>query len=247
MINDDERTKFLNCIGKIYQENNLKGIGTYQEKTLHKVIKNYYEENDIYQEVKVNGYVADIKKENKIIEIQTKAFNKLVPKLKSFLNEYQVNIIYPIAQTKYLSWIDKDTYEEKSIRKSPKKGSIYDAILELYKIKWFLNHPNLKITLLFIDIKEIRYLDGWSKDKKKGSSRCNQIPLDLIDEVEIKDFLMFVPFNDEEFTSKDYAKKVKKTQHRAQVILNILTYLEVIEVVRKEKRMNVYKIKNKKL
>ena len=58
---------------------------------------------------------------------------------------------------------------------------------------------------------------------------------------------MFVPFNDEEFTSKDYAKKVKKTQHRAQVILNILTYLEVIEVVRKEKRMNVYKIKNKKL
>lgn len=243
MINDKDKEKFLNCIGKIYQTYKLKGIGTYQEKTLHKVIKNYYEENEELQEIAVNGYVADIKRDNQIIEVQTRAFNKLVCKLDAYLNDYEVNIIYPIAYEKYIAWIDTDTLEEKSVRKSPKTGSIYDAILELYKIKRFLNHPNLKIKLLFINIKELRYLNGWSKDKKKGSSRCNQLPLELIDEIQIDDFSIFVPFKDNEFTSKDYAKITKKTVHRAQVILNILKYLEIIEVIRKEKRMNVYKIK----
>lgn len=243
MINEFQKEKFNNCIGKIYKTNNIKGIGTFQEKTLHKVIKNYYETNEENQEVKVNGYIADIFKNNQIIEIQTRAFNKLVPKLEKYLPDYQVNIIYPIAYQKYISWIDPNSGEEVSNRKSPKKGSFYDIILELYKIKKFLNNPNLKITLLYLNIKELRYLNGWSKDKKRGSSRCNQIPLELIDELELNDYSIFVPEKEKEFTSKEYAKTTKKTIHRAQVILNILCFLDVIEVVGKEKRMNIYKYK----
>lgn len=243
MVSGVKKEKFNNCVGKIYKTNIIKGIGTYQEKTLHKVIKHYYEDNEEYHEQKVNGYIADIFKDNKIIEIQTRAFNKLVPKLENYLKEYPVNIIYPIAYKKYISWIDVDSGEESDSRKSPKTGSYYDIILELYKIKKFLNSKNLKITLLYINIKELRYLNGWSKNKKKGSSRCDQIPLELVDEVELNDYSIFVPDKEKEFTSKDYAKWTKKTLHRSQVILNILVYLDIIEVIRKEKRMNVYKYK----
>ena len=243
MITNENKEKFNKIKGNIYRANEYKGIGTYQEKMLHRVIKSYYEEDVTFQEIKVNGYVADIFKNNQIIEVQTRSFNKLVKKLDAFLNDYNVNIVYPIAHYKYISWIDEMTLEEKSIRKSPKVGNITDVILELYKIKQYLKNPNLKITLLFIDLKELRYLNGWSKDQKRGAERCNQIPLQLVDEIVLDDYSIFVPFKEIEFTSKDYAKKLRITIHRAQVILNILKYLEIIEVIRKEKRSNVYKYK----
>ena len=53
-------------------------------------------------------------------------------------------------------------------------------------------------------------MNGWSHDKKKGSTRYDRIPTDLIEEVEIRqpeDYLQFVPYELEEpFHSKDFAK-----------------------------------------
>ena len=39
-------------------------------------------------EIKVKGSVADIKNADGIVEIQTRAFERLLPKLKKFLGEY---------------------------------------------------------------------------------------------------------------------------------------------------------------
>ena len=75
------------------------GIGTLGEKTLHAVIKNYLEPREELQEVRVNGYVADICRENQIWEVQTRNFNTLRRKLEAFLPEYKVTVVYPIAAT----------------------------------------------------------------------------------------------------------------------------------------------------
>ena len=241
MLTEEKKMLFKKCIGNISITSANKSIGTYQEKTLHKVVKNYFENNEENQEIKIGKYVCDILKENKIIEIQTRSFNKLVGKLDYFLKAYEVEIVYPIAHKKYISWLDYNTLEEKDYRKSPKTGSVYDAFKELYKIKKYLNHNNLKITILLIDIKEQRYLNGYSKDKKRGSSRCNQIPLELIDEITLNNYDILVIDKENEFTSKDYAKAIKRNRHCAQIILNILCYLDIIQIVRKERRTNVYK------
>ena len=39
---------------------NRNGIGTLSEKTVHAILKNYYEPDEDYHEIPVNGYVADI-------------------------------------------------------------------------------------------------------------------------------------------------------------------------------------------
>ena len=65
---------------------------------------------------------------------------KLRRKLDTFLKYYPVTIVYPIVHTKYLYWIDEETGEISSKRKSPKTGTIYDAVPELYKIKMYLNN-----------------------------------------------------------------------------------------------------------
>lgn len=233
-----DKERFKEQIDKCIDKSLIKGIGTYQEKTLHKVIKNYYDDNTSNQEIKVDGYICDVVKEGLIIEIQTRSLDKLKNKLDNLLPNHKIKVVYPIPYIKYVCWINDG--EVVSERKSPKVGSIYDISKELYKIKWYLNHPNLELTILLINLKEYRNLDGYSKDKKRGSTRYDRIPLELVDEIVINDYHMFLPF-DGEFTSKDYAKKTKQNLSRAQTLLTILKYLNIIEVVGKDKRYNIYK------
>ena len=88
---------------------NRNGIGTLSEKTVHAILKNYYEPDEDYHEIPVNGYVADIYRDGNIIEIQTANFNKLRNKLDVFLNDYQVTVVYPMPYIKWLSWLDEET------------------------------------------------------------------------------------------------------------------------------------------
>ena len=144
-------------------------IGTLSEKTIHAVVKNYYEPDDEKQEVPIEGMYADIFTGKEIIEIQTRRFDQVRKKLERFLPLYPVTVVLPIPDTKWLIWIDEETGELSQKRKSPKRGSAYEAFKELYKIKPYLKKEGLTIVLLFLDMEEYRLLNGWSRDKKKGS------------------------------------------------------------------------------
>lgn len=147
------------------------GIGTLKEKTLHKVVKNYLEPNLNNQEIKIGNYYVDIFNDGKIIEIQTRQFNSLRKKLEFLLQDYDVTVCYPTFHVKTIKWINEETHMVEDIRKSPKRGSIYDVFRELYRIKQLLKYPRLKLKILLIDLDEYRLLNGWSKDKKRGSYR----------------------------------------------------------------------------
>lgn len=83
------------------------GIGTLSEKTVHAVMKNYYAPDTDMHEIPIENFVADIYTGQEIIEIQTRAFNKMRRKLDAFLPLYPVTIVYPIPHIKWLSWIDR--------------------------------------------------------------------------------------------------------------------------------------------
>ena len=163
-------------------------------------------------------------------------------KLSFFLQEHDVTIVYPVAHIKWLSWLDMETGELSSKRKSPKKGSFYQIIPELYKIKMFLNNPRLHFIISLIDVEETRYLNGWSYDKKRGSSRMDGIPVDIYDELRIDtiaDYLKLLPDTlPEQFTTKDYAKCAHIQQKYATTGLNVL--LETQTVKRVGKLGNAY-------
>lgn len=72
------------------------GIGTLSEKTVHAVMKNYYAPDTDMHEIPIENFVADIYTGQEIIEIQTRAFNKMRRKLDAFLPLYPVTIVYPI-------------------------------------------------------------------------------------------------------------------------------------------------------
>lgn len=229
----------------INRERERTSIGTLSEKTLHSVLKHTFEPDQRKQEIKIGTFYADIKNDKGIIEIQTRNFNALRKKLDFFLQDYTVTIVYPIACEKWLVWLDPTTGEVTKKRKSPKKGSIYHAFSELYKIKFFLVHPNIRIHIVLLDIIEYRSLDGWSKDKKKGASRYDQLPEKIIDIIElnsIKDYEKFIPHElPMHFTTKDYKKVSGLNLSSSQIAINVLKHIGVIIPVGKQGNTIIYK------
>ena len=97
---------------------------------------------------------------------------------------------------KWLSWLDEETGYIGPKRKSPKKGNPYEAFYQLYKIKSYLTNPNIRIKIVMMNMEEIRLLNGWSKDKKKGSSRFDRIPTEIVEEIDLyslEDYMQMVP------------------------------------------------------
>ena len=222
------------------------GIGTLSEKTLHAILKNFYEPDEDRHEIPIDRFVADIYTGEEIIEIQTGQFNRMREKLKCFLEEYPVTIVYPVAHHKWLHWIDEETGEVSAGRKSPKKGSEYAAFVELYRIKMFLKDPNLKIKIIMLDMDEYKILNGWGKQKKNNASKYDRIPNRFVEEICIErkeDYLQFLPMSlPEQFTTKEFAKITKCGAQLAGVTLNLLNYLEVVKRVGKRGNAFLYEV-----
>lgn len=220
-------------------------IGTLGEKTLHSVLKYYYEPDVQKHEIRLGRYVADIYNEKGAIEIQTRNFAALREKLDFLLKNYPVTVIYPVAYTKWLYWIDEDTGEISKKHQSPKRGTPYSVFWELYRIKHLLKHPNLSLIIILLDVEEYRLLNGWSQDKKRGAQRYEVIPLAFKEQITIKciaDYKKLIPEGlPETYTSKDFKKASGLSLSASQISLNILTYLGIIERVGKQKQSFLYK------
>mgnify|MGYP000597902183 FL=1 len=238
---------FVNAKDKIIgKAHNNKGIGTLSEKTLHAVLKLYYEPDEDKHEVAMSGYYADIYNDKGIIEIQTRQLNKLRDKLSVFLQDYHVTVVYPLPFNKWLSWVNPDNGEVQGRRKSPRHFTEYDAFYELYKIKIYLKNPNLSINLVLMDMEEYKLLNGWSYDKKRGSTRYDRVPAGIRRIVKfdrIEDYMQLVPADlKEDFTVKDFAMAAGVSVEASRYTLNILNYLEIVKRTGRVKNGYVYNV-----
>lgn len=222
------------------------GIGTLGEKTLHAVLKAAFAPDESKQEVKIGRFYADIADGDRIIEIQTRNFNALRGKLSFFLEKYTVTVVYPIAKVKWLIWTDPETGEASKPRKSPKTGRAGEVFFELYKIKPLLTHPNFRLCLVLLELTEYRNLDGWSHDRKKGSSRLERIPERLIEMISIERkeaYIKLIPQGlPEHFTAKEFGKAGGLSPRCAQLALNVLRAVGTVRQTGKRGNAFVYEV-----
>ena len=188
----------------------FEGIGRLNEGSLHKTLKLYFEPDISRHEIKIGRFVADILNGDGIIEIQTRAFRNMKKKLEAFLSVGRVTVVFPVAVSKDVVWLDPQTGEMTSPRKSPKKGKPCDIFAELYWIREYLFHPSFSIRILLMTTTDVRLLCGWDESKKRGSHRTDRVPRELIEEILVEnthDYLDLLPkgLPQGEFTSKDFA------------------------------------------
>ena len=200
-------------------------IGTYKEKNLHRILKRYFEEDPQYQEVPTCGFVADIRRDGIITEIETNSFTGLKPKLEAYLPEYTVRLVYPVAAKKTVSWIDPATGDITARRPSPKRATVYDAIFELVRLLPYVNHERLTVLAVLLEVDEYRFLDGWSRDRKRGSHRFERMPADLygIEELSSNDDLRrFIPERcTAGFSTADFAEAARIPVERARGVMKV--------------------------
>ncbi len=163
-----------------------RGIGTLGERTLHAVLKNYFEPRPENHEIKIGRYVADIVNDEGITEIQTRSFDRLRAKLAAFSALAPVTVVCPVVRRKTLVWIDPESGEMSKPRKSPKNGRLTDALRELCRIHEFIGKENIRICIILLDCEEYRMRDGWANDGKRGSTRYERIPTELVEEIYIE-------------------------------------------------------------
>lgn len=242
-----DREAFENAKKKIIGVDRQRlGIGTLSEKTVHAILKNYYQPDEDKQEIPIENYVADIYADGEIIEIQTRQFDKMRGKLQTFLPLYPVTVVYPIPRQKWIIWIDEESGELSRKRKSPVTGNPYMVFPELYKIKMFLRDPHLRLRLAMLDMEEYRLLNGWSRDRKKGASRYDRIPTEFVQELETdcpEDFMQFVPLELEgAFTCAEFAEAARISTSLARITLNILLHMGTVERTGKKGRQYLYEV-----
>jgi hypothetical protein len=220
------------------------GIGTLGEKTLHAILKHYLEPDDSRHEIRIGAFHADIFGPEGIQEIQTAGFGKLRPKLDAFLPLAHVTLVYPVARTKWVMWIDPDTGEVTKRHKSPKHGRLTDIFRELVRIKPYLTDPRLSLHILLMDVEEYRCLNGWSHNRKRGSTRFDRIPSAVAGEcrIHLPDGLeLLIPDGlPELFRSHDFAEATHMPLRDAQRAVNVLLSTSHFHIVGKEGRCRLY-------
>ncbi len=91
---------------------------------------------------------------------------------------------------------------------------------------------------------EYRLLNGWSRNKKRGSTRYDRMPLSLYDEIRVErteDFMQFVPIDlAEPFTN--FAKAAGIRRELAADAVPILMYLEILRRDGKRGREYLYRV-----
>jgi len=237
-----DRIRFAGICKEVTEKRSVKtGIGTLGEKTLHAVLKRYFEPYEKNHEVSIGGYVADIVGENGIIEIQTGSFDKIRKKLDLFLSVAQVTVVYPVAYSKWIVRYGDETRK----RKSPKTGSPYEAFRELYRIKQHLRHDNLKICIIMLDIMEYNDPDSRNTGRTKGSPGKDRVPADIREELYIeclRDYNKLVPESlPQLFTSEHFRKAAGTSIRNARMALNILSFTGALERVGKQGNAYLYK------
>lgn len=264
MTNDD-KLRFDSICREVAAEGlDGAGIGTMAEKRMHKSLKRYICSDGSCHEVRIKpdgnpstegrekgesgrgGYIADIYRDGQIFEIQTAGFYPLKKKIEFYLKntDFTVTVVHPLIAQKWSVWVDPETGETTKRRRSPKKEKLTDLLPEIFWLSDHLDSDRLYFRALIIEAEEYRMLDGWSRDKKKGSTRYERIPVALTDEVSFssKEVAGLIPDTlNMEFTAPEFSKATGLRGRKAYYALKLLCIVGAAEKGEKRGRSFVYK------
>ena len=183
----------------------MSDIGTLNEGPLHAALKQHYAEPGDEFEVPLDRFVIDIRRGNRLIEVQTVSFASMGKKLDHLLPDYEILLVHPIAISTHLERPDKPR------RKSPKRGSIYNLFEELVSVPTLIDHPNLTIDVALVSVAKTQKHDPKLR-RGRGGYRTTHRSLIELHEVQRfssgQDLLSLLPTTElpERFTTADIAE-----------------------------------------
>jgi len=227
-------------------------IGTLAEKSMHASLKAIYAQPGDRLEVELDGYVIDILRQLEhepapytCIEIQTRGLAKLKAKLEALLDKHFIQVVYPIAQERFVVRMDAEG-AILSRRRSPKHGTVWHVFPELVSIPTLALHPHFSLTALLVREEEIWIDDGQGSWRRNHWSIYDRRLLDVVQPVTLSapaDFVALLPPElPSEFDSRDLALALKQPRALAQKMVYCLRMMGLLQVRGKRGNALVYSV-----
>lgn len=189
------------------------------------------------------GFVADIVRDNLIIEVQTSGFSALRRKLPRLLEGHRVRLVHPIAIERWIVHIDR-LGAPVSRRKSPWRGRLEHLFLELVSIPELAAHPNFAFDVVLIREEAIRRP---ARPRRRGRRRAHTEErrlLEIVDRVVFEspgDYARFLPPGlPQPFTCRDLAAANGQPLYLAQKIAYCLRKMHLIAPAGVRRRATMY-------
>ena len=196
-------------------------------------------------EHKIDGYIIDVVKKTGLVEIQTKNFLKIKPKLKKLLVNHKIKLVHNIAAVKWLIKTDEQG-NVLSKRKSSKKGNFYDIFNELIYIIDLIQNPEFTLEILVTEEEEIRCDDGKGSWRRKGVRIADRKLVGILEKKKmcgIDDYMKVLPLVAEPFSTKDIAGELGIKVLLARKMLYFYKKLKLINCSGKKGNLLLYKRK----
>ena len=221
-------------------------IGTLREKPLHASLKRWYARPGDRVEVRVDGYVIDLVREDLLIEVQTRGFASMKLKVTALLGHgHRVRIVHPIPIDKWIVKVEADG-TVLSRRRSPRHGDAIDVFGELVSFPGLVAHPGLEIDVLLTIEEEYRLHTPDRSWRRKGWTVAERRLIEVVDTVRlghIEDLVRLLPDDlPATFTTADLAEKLGRTRRVTQQMAYCLRTLGAIVAVGKHGNSVAYRV-----
>jgi hypothetical protein len=207
-------------------------------------LKSEYTGKNDKTEQKLEGYIIDIVKKTGLVEIQTKNFLKIKPKLKKLLGNNNIKLVHNIASIKWLIKTDENG-NAVSKRKSSKKGLLFHIFDELIYITDIISNPNFSLDIVMTEEEEVRQDDGKGSWRRKGVSIKDRKLVKIIEKIKFNnknDYFKILPANiAQPFSTKDIAAELKISIYLARKILYCYKKIKLINCIGKKGNLLLYK------
>lgn len=214
------------------RQNATHGIGTLNEKPLHAALKAWYARPGDQFEVPVGGFLVDIVRGDRLIEIQTRNFAAVRRKVADLATTHPVRLVYPIACEKWIVKVAEDGESILGRRKSPKRGTFLHLFDELVSFPKLLAHPNFSLEVLLIQEEERRRYDATRAWRRRGWVTHERRLLAVVDrrrfETPADLGAILPPALVEPFTTADLAGALGQPRRLAQRMAYCLRELDII-------------------
>ena len=195
-------------------------IGTQTESSLHAALKLHVSQPGDRFEVPIGGFVVDVLRGDTCIEIQTGGFAAMGRKLDHLLEDHHVHVVHPIATD---SWIVRRDHRT---RKSPRHGCVHDVFGELVSVPTMLDHPNLTIEVVLVEVDVVKVADASLRRRRGGWRTVDRRLRSIVGRHGLRttdDLLALLPEGlSEEWTTADVATLAGIPRRTAQQMAYVL-------------------------
>ena len=221
------------------------GIGELNERSLHRALKAHYAVPGSLTEQAIDGYVADIVIDGRIVEIHTGSFWPLKRKLPRLLDHHAVTLVHPIARDRYIVRPTADGKGIMSRRMSPKHGSVFAIFAALASIPTLLGNSNLALEVVITVEEEVRVPDVRRNRRRGGWTAVDRRLVEIVDVHRIEHMAdLFAMLDAElpvEFTTAHLANAMRSSRRLGQQAAFCFREAGLSEICGKDRNAWVYR------